>query len=249
VRSAGLTLVLITFGFAVAVGCDDRSSSVSFYQAPKDSAAPVDSLISGGAPASPAPAAGASLAWTAPAEWKPLPAQQMRVAAYRVSDSEPAVEFTVIPLGPEAGELLANVNRWENQLALPPTPQDKLDSVVKHQDINGLHADIVDLTGSKSQSPQQRMLAAIVQYGGRVWFFKMLGPEPIVSSQKQNFDAFMQSLHPQAEAAQPTTQSLARSSGSPSNMISWKAPDDWRQLPGSQPPRMLAFEIGPADAA
>jgi hypothetical protein len=91
-------------------------------------------------------------------------------------ERNPPVELTVIPLGPEAGDLPSNVNRWEKQLNLTPSPKDALDKVVKHQDINGLHADVVDLSSPESTNPRQRMLAAIIPHAGRVWFFKMTGP-------------------------------------------------------------------------
>lgn len=240
--------VLLATG--LAVGCN-RDEGITFYQAPKEAApttAPAPQVAA-------APAPDAPLAWKVPAGWKQQQSsQQMRFATFVVNEGPPPVEFTVIPLGPEAGELLPNLNRWENQLNLPASSQEQADKIVKHEEINGLHADVIDLASPESVKPRQRMLAAIIPYSGRTWFFKLVGPEPIVSAQKQNFDAFIQSLSPGAAAPEQDAQAQARSPEDMSSVIKptsnttigkFTAPQDWRQLPTAAPPRVLAFDIGP----
>ena len=238
------------------LGCG-RSDSITTYNAPKDpppSTAPV--LAEGEDQAAPTPATG-PLKWTVPAQWKELGAREMRVATFLVNENPP-VELTVIPLGQEAGDLLANVNRWETQLGLPPSPKDSLDKVVKHVDVNGLHADVVDLSGAESANPRQRMLAAIVPHAGRVWFFKMTGPHDVISSQKTNFDTFINSLSPgrpgstggpvvASPSSMPAQAQLPTAPPSALTLKSYKAPNGWRELPNQSPPRAAAFEMGPAD--
>ena len=85
--------------------------------------------------------------------WKELPGQQMRFASFQVSAEKPDVQLTVIPLGAEAGNLLDNVNRWEKQLGLPPTPQQDLGKIVKTMDVNGSQASVVDLAGPANANP------------------------------------------------------------------------------------------------
>src|SRR5215213_4025405 len=96
-----MAALLVAVALAGA-GCE-RNDGVQAYAAPKDPPPP----------AKPAP----PIAWTAPPEWKQLPAEGMRYAAYAVSEQHPDALLTVIPLGPSS--LLANVNRWETQLSLP----------------------------------------------------------------------------------------------------------------------------------
>ena len=79
---------------------------------------------------------------------------------------------------------------------MPPSPAEKLGSIVKSQTVNGLDVKSVDLTGRRTQSPRQRMLAAMVPAGGRIWFFKMSGPVDVVAKEKENFDGFLASLKP-----------------------------------------------------
>jgi hypothetical protein len=219
-------------------GCEGEEE-ITLAQRPKDPPPVVRTSTN-------APSANvAPLHWTVPPGWRELPAQQMRFAAFAVNDSNPAVEMTVIPLGPESAALLPNVNRWEKQLGLPESPQNKLSEVVKHFSVNGLEADVVDLTGVETAKPRQRMLAAIVPAGGRVWFFKLSGPVDVVTAQKANFDAFIGSLHAGHESddhASATPQAAA-----PSALASYQAPSTWREIPDSKPPRMLAFQVGEKD--
>lgn len=228
------------------IGCDDSSSAqVQVYTAPKDPPRPTP--VADAAPAhSHSSAQGTSLTWTVPAGWKELPAQQMRVATFQINDGQPPVELTVIPLGPEAGDVLANVNRWEGQLGLPPSTKEQLDRVVTHVDVNDLHVDVVDLTGAESQDPRQRMLAAIVPFGGKTWFFKATGAVDVVSAQKENFDAFIASLRPAEEGntnPQAADEQAPRTQVS-ANLSKFATPDGWQEQKSAQPPRVVAFDVG-----
>ena len=243
-----------------AMGCEDRDS-VAFYNAPKDpppTTAPVKPVADvhgvGGA------GGATSLHWDAPKSWKEMSAGQMRVAQFRVND-EPPVDVTVIPLGPESGALLPNINRWERELALPPSPQDKLGDVTKQTKVGDLDVTMVDLKGA-----EKRTLAAIVPFGGRVWFFKLQGPGEVVAKQQENFDAFIKSLHPAEEGhggggGQQTAAGAAPmpadadhavpaapiAGDATSKLTKYTAPDGWKELPDSKPPRMLAFDVGGGD--
>jgi hypothetical protein len=239
----------------LALASCDRPEPIVAYSAPKDpspTTAPAPEMTAAAQrPDAAAPASAAPFTWTVPTGWKQLPANQMRVATFSVNDNPP-VELTVIALGPEAGELLPNINRWENQLGLPRSPKESVDKVVKQQDINNLHVDLVDLSSPESTNPRQRMLAAIVPHADRIWFFKLTGPHEIVSAQKPSFDSFINSLAPAApsiaSAADQTPALPAPSAQAPVTLRTYKAPtSDWRELPDQKPPRVAAFQIGAAE--
>src|SRR6185437_12172899 len=252
---------LLTFAASMA-GCK-KEETVRVYSAPKDpppatqlANAPAMAPGMGENPAlaGDAQAAGAPLTWTAPAAWKELPAGEMRYAAYLVNEN-PQVQFTVIPLPMEAGELLPNVNRWEHQLGLPPSPVEKLGSIVKTATVNGLDVKSVDLTGPESAAgtgaARQRMLAAMVPAGGRIWFFKMSGPVDVVAKQKENFDGFLASLKPGSASTAQADQSAkpqAAEAADSMKLSGYHAPSGWDAIPGAKAPRMIAFSMGPADA-
>src|SRR5688572_13881904 len=124
-----------------ASGCD-REQEIRTYQAPKDPPPPVVTASAAGT--SQAAADKTNPTWTVPAGWKELPSQQMRFAAFAVAPDRPEVVMTVVPLGGASGGLAANINRWEGQIGLPPTPETEIAKVTRHEDINELHVDWVD---------------------------------------------------------------------------------------------------------
>jgi hypothetical protein len=251
------TAVLFLAVFSL-LGCD-KDEGIAIYTAPKDPA-PATAPVMNIADAINAPqadphgnahgAAATSLTWSVPEGWKQEAGSEMRFATLVVNDN-PRVELTVIPLGGSAGDVQANVNRWEGQLGLPATPAEKLDAIVKKTSPNGLDVKAVDLAGKDN-----RMLAAIVPHGGRVWFFKVVGPPDIVGKQKEKFDTFLASLKPDAAAAPNAAAAPAapNASAAPAaqaaatmKLKSFKTPDGWKEIPNSTGPRMIAFNIGPED--
>ena len=58
--------------------------------------------------------------WTLPAKWKEQPGNEMRFATLVLPDSPLEVTVTTLPAGGDLTEaILANINRWRNQLELP----------------------------------------------------------------------------------------------------------------------------------
>jgi hypothetical protein len=265
VRYTNYSVIAAVVSALMLAGCG-KDETVSVYSAPKDppptaaTVAPVADTNAPppGHPAIPpgavAPAAGEGpLSWTTPPGWKQLPGNEMRFASFQVGD-DPKILLSVIPLGMEAGKVPDNVNRWEGQLGLPPTPADKLDSVVKKISANGLEINAVDLSSPAGTNPPMRMLAAMTNAGGRVWFFKLSGPADVVGKQKDNFDAFIKSIKPSAggdtaAVAPPPAQAAgpAIPAGGSMKISAFKAADDWKETPGSKAPRMIAFNVGPQD--
>lgn len=260
-----VTLLALILSTALAAGCGE-DEAIALYNAPKDPP-PATAPVLAVADAAGAPAAGAKtkLHWDAPAAWKERPAGQMRVATFRVND-EPPVDVTVIPLGPESGTLLPNVNRWERELDIAPSPQEKLPELTRQTKVGDLDVTMVDLKGA-----EKRTLAAIVPHAGKVWFFKMQGPLDVVAKQQENFNAFIASLHAAEEGHQHGGDAHAGHdhgaagagadphaghdhaanphAGEPiSKLTKYEKPQGWREIPDPKPPRMLGLEVGNGDA-
>jgi hypothetical protein len=211
----------------VAGGCTrDDQQAIRVQQVPKQTlpdasqpempamTAPMVASAQGlpGAPAS----AASEIQWTAPPGWTQLPGSGMRIASFQVSAQRPDVQLTVIPLAPEGGQVLPNINRWEQQIGLPPTKEADLSKIVTRVDAAGVPADTVDLIGPATANPRLELLGAIVNHGERVWFFKLAGPADVVGGQKQNFDAFVKSIRfggggaAQPQAAEPAAGGAAQ---------------------------------------
>src|SRR5947207_3964553 len=74
--------------------------------------------------------------WTLPSGWKEQPGREMRFATIQIaSDAGPPLELSVIPLPNTSRDtqkyVLDNVNRWRQQLRLPPIGVDDLASSTK----------------------------------------------------------------------------------------------------------------------
>lgn len=141
-------------------------------------------------------AGGAGLKWSAPAHWQEKPATAMRKATYTIpGPNGTAAELAVTAFPGDVGGELANLNRWRGQLALPPVAEADLPGALTRRTLNGLPVAIADLQGGPADQPQ-RLLGAMVPWGGATWFFKLTGPAPLVAREQDAFRAFLQTLSP-----------------------------------------------------
>lgn len=196
---AALTAILL-----LAPGC--ARDSVATYRVPKEVApaptapASMDAAAADAAMRStPVPTStGPGLAWTAPAHWRNGGERTMRVATLIVPgrDGSADGEISVTAFPGDVGGNLANVNRWRQQLGLPPISEAELGATLQHLDVGSLHVDVVELVGP-GQPPAQRVLGAIAPYGTSTWFFKFTGPDALVAAERDTFLAFIRTLRPQ----------------------------------------------------
>jgi hypothetical protein len=142
------------------------------------------------------PAGSKPITYDVPAGWEELPASGFRVAAFRVRDGDRTADVTVIPLGGQAGGLLANVNRWRGEVGLPDITEAQLAKEAKEIGGTGnLKGFTVDLLGPESAGAnRKRTLGAIFLHDERSWFVKLMGPADLVGKQQSAFDAFVKSL-------------------------------------------------------
>lgn len=130
------------------------------------------------------------IGWKVPDGWKSAPATAMRYASFTVTgDNGDTGDISVSVFGGEAGGDLANVNRWRGQVGLEPVGDDDLKSLVTPVSSGGGAILTVDMAG-----PKARVLAGWAHIQGQTWFFKLTGPDTLVSGQKENFVRFLQSV-------------------------------------------------------
>lgn len=144
-------------------------------------------------------ASGPALAWDVPAGWTVGPERPMRKATLLIASENDGAgaELAVTAFPGDVGGNLANVNRWRQQLSLPPIGLADLGSALRHIDIGSLHVDVVELVGpATAPGGAQRVLGAIVPYAGATWFFKLTGPDALVAREKDRFFAFLQTVRP-----------------------------------------------------
>jgi hypothetical protein len=144
-------------------------------------------------------ASGPALAWTTPAGWTTGPERPMRKDTLLIAGEAgaPGAELAVTAFPGDVGGNLANVNRWRQQLSLPPISQTELGAALQHLDVGALHIDVIELVGPAAPpAAPQRVLGAIVPYAGATWFFKLTGPDALIAREKENFLALVRSLRP-----------------------------------------------------
>jgi hypothetical protein len=230
-------LPLLMGALLLLAGCD-RKDDIRAYDAPKDppSAAPA---MAAATPA--ATSASGDIHWTAPPSWKSAPPGAMNLAAYTVSENPP-LKMTVSQIratGAPAATILANVNRWEGQLGLPPTPEAGIAKVAVPAQVNGRELYNIDLSG-----PNGRMLAALIPDGANAWTLKMMGPADVVAPHKSEFDEVVKTVHFDAAAAPAATApptdappaDPAQSAKIP-GVAAYTLPEGWQVDPRPRPMR------------
>ncbi len=138
------------------------------------------------APAVTASAEPAKSNWTVPEGWTQLAAGQMQVAKFSVPERDGAkAEVSVSTFPSDTGGMLANVNRWRQQLGLGEVDEAGLAESVAPLDGNSPDAKLVSLANEN-----RALLGAIVPREGQWWFYKMMGDTPAVSAARDSFVEF-----------------------------------------------------------
>jgi hypothetical protein len=192
-------------------GC--RKPKITTYAAPKDPAlaipgmsAPVSTNAASSPPAAPA------IRWQLPAGWTDQGANNIRLGNILVTGANnQRAEMTVTRFEGTVGGDLANVNRWRNQLQLPPIDEPALAAAIVHRDYPAGHMDAVDLVSDAplgTSAYKTRTLVAWLPQAGVTWFFKLSGDDALVASQRDAFSAFLASVEFSAAPANATASSI-----------------------------------------
>jgi hypothetical protein len=190
-------LLLVLFAAAALTACE--RDEIRAYQAPKDEPSPLAKDTAGGnTNAGETHEHTGPPKWTKPESWTEQPAGGMRVGSFLSPqvDGERA-DISVITFTGAAGGMLANVNRWRGQIALPEIDEAALASMLQQMEIGGEKGVLLDMAGEQppaGKTKPQRTVAAILEHAGSSWFFKMTGADSVVAAEKAAFIAFLQSV-------------------------------------------------------
>lgn len=199
--------VIVALSLLLVVGCKDRE--ITSYRAPKD---PPPAMPGGAANATPNPpvgdpaapnqmmantpvptATGAELTWTAPSHWTAKPASAMRRGSFSIKGDGGEADLSITAFPGSTGGLLANVNRWRGQLGLAPLADADVAANTTLLDAGELHLTVVDFVGTSSGKPT-RIIGAIIPHGTDTWFFKLMGPDSLVATEKPAFLEFLRTI-------------------------------------------------------
>lgn len=153
----------------------------------------------------------------APASWEQLTPSAFQKARYGVTEGGGKAEITVIAMSGQAGGILANINRWMAQLALPPVDEAQLNSCTSQISTPAGVYVVTELTGNDARTKQPAaLLGAILVRPSDTWFYKLMGNPGVVASQKDAFLQFVRNVT--YSGSNPTTG--AASAGTTDNLRS-----------------------------
>ena len=232
-----ILLALVTF----FMGCDRTEDEIKVYRLVKPTgeseATEKDAVASTNAPVKstlervPTPTGDIPV----PTNWEPRPLSQMRQASFLVKGENDAVaDISLVKLGPVAGNVLENVNRWLAQLGQPPVTPEKLTEMIQKLPTARGEVDVVDLSGKPEDgdaSKDGRIIGAIAS-DGDTSFFKMRGNAALVGAEKEKFLKWIAAVRAGAGSESPAMpQVAAPTSNKPE--IKWDVPQDWSPGPAS----------------
>jgi hypothetical protein len=239
----------------LVANCGD-DAKITVYRIPKEAqpeSIPPQTSMNGAAPA--------AVHWIAPSAWEAQPASGFRKGSFLVRGPDgKTADVSVISFPEAAGGLLANVNRWRDQLKLAPiADQAQAGSPIP---AGGREMFFVDLVSEQPIAPdgsKSRILGGIFPANGETWFFKMMGPDQLVESEREAFKQFLQSVNvaegSSAPAPAPMTANTGGNTNVPSSMpieapqgppLQYKLPPNWQEKPLS-PMRLASFKAAGPD--
>lgn len=143
-----------------------------------------------------ATASGSGLGWTGPKHWQDKGAGGMRKGTFAIAgDGGAAAELAITAFPGDVGGEAANVNRWRGQIQLAPVAPDEAVRSIERLEANGLKLGVVEMLGT-GPGGATRVLGAFVPYEGATWFFKLTGPDALVTKEKAAFLEFVKSIKP-----------------------------------------------------
>lgn len=150
----------------------------------------------GTAQAPPAPSSAPSATneqpWTAPDSWRAVPGERpMRLATYEVPDADGPVEVAITRFPGDVGGMLANINRWRDQIGLGPITEADVPAMLTAFENPGFHGATMLLEG-----PRQHMLAASIHEpaADRTWFVRVTASPAAAGRVRAEFEAFARSF-------------------------------------------------------
>lgn len=127
--------------------------------------------------------------WQIPPGWSEVPPSAMRYASFSAGGNNDKIDISIVTFAGEGGSDADNVNRWRQQIGLPPMSPASVATQVAPLKSSEANFSSVDIAGANA-----RTLAAWTRREGHVWFFKATGPSAAVEKEKQNFVKFVQSV-------------------------------------------------------
>jgi hypothetical protein len=189
-----------------------NNDKIEVYKIPKEGI----NVALQGASAGLVPPPGNPAQWTKPEGWSEQPLSEMRLGSFKIDGpNASSADVSVIAFPGEAGGLISNINRWRDQLQLPPLDEDQLSQMIQRSEVDNVPTYLVDFQTADNAPKPSRILGAVLQTADRAWFVKMTGPPELIESQRQKFLDFVKSFRftslPGTEPSPPAVSAKPKS--------------------------------------
>jgi hypothetical protein len=164
-----------------------------------------------------------------------------RIGSFAIPGQDGAkAEAAIFSFPGLVGTELENVNRWRNELKLPPVEQDKIISAPVT--IDSLEGKLYEMSGVSNST-----VAVSLPRNGDTWFFKMWGDKDVVADAEPVFRDFLKSIHFNAAASEaPPAATAPVESSSSGDEPKWITPANWTE---KQPGPMILKSYTATDDA
>ncbi len=134
-----------------------------------------------------------------PQGWVESQGSSLRLASLSIEkEGLPPADFAITAFPGDTGGLTANVNRWRRQIGLPAwTEAQVVANQTQFTNGQGHAFQVFDLKSDPDgarAAEDQRILAAIHSRSDKSWFFKLRGDALLLDTQRNNFQALLESV-------------------------------------------------------
>ena len=190
---------------------------------------------------------------SAPPHWRKQPLSPMRLASYLVAGEGAAktdISFSILHRAP--GGVLANVNRWRDQLGQPPVDEDALKAGSQPVRTSFGEGIAVEIEGSASNgegAANERIIGVIAEKDNEAWFFKMRGNPALTAAEKDNFLKWVGTVKPADPAPPSAAPSPVPPPAAADGRVTWQLPQGWSQAAAAGAMRYATIGMSAADGA
>ena len=203
-----MRIILCGLALFMAMGlltaCQD-GRSIKTHSVPKEVTQPSSSMSSphgsmppdGSLLGNQAPQGHGTLSWKTPQDWQEKPSSSsIRLASFMApgKDGNPdnSADVSIVILAGQAGGVIANVNRWREQVGLGPLNEGELEKV--SQRAKGALGPFTWFKIINEANPGAAIFVASIAMADQVVFVKMAGSEETLVYNQQKFVSLCQSL-------------------------------------------------------
>lgn len=136
------------------------------------------------------------LLWSVPEGWvqdetsSDLQEINIIVPSASTNDANEATYATIVTLPGETGGIVANVNRWRDQVGLMPQQEDEVMAQIRTLESQHGAVSSFEIEGN-----EKAVLVAFIEQPDETAFIKIIGDKNTVAENRETFQEFVKSVH------------------------------------------------------